>query len=527
LLSRFSPVKLDSVHRKNLTVGDKKSLRKIIEAAMLMDKLWARQMWSESEKFTFLLDQNIDANSDLYKYVMINKGPWSSLDEGQCFIPQDSKLSMSIPNTPPDGANFYPIDMKKEEFENWVENLSDNEKKAARGYFHVITRDEDGKLKSKPYSEEYNDLLSQAASLLQEASELTENNSLKNFLKSRGNAFLSNDYYESDVSWLHLDAPIDVTIGPYEVYQDKLFNAKSSFEAFVGIRDDEETKKLEMFQSMMQELEDNLPEDKKYKNTNVKMNTPIKVIELIFAGGDVGGCQTIAFCLPNDERVVRDHGSKLILLKNVSSAKHELIMEPIAKECVCNDQVHLVHFESFFTHTLCHECCHSIGPHDLLNGKTVRSSMEELHSALEEAKADIVGLWALQYLMDKKMVNKELEESIYVSFMVGAIRSIRFGLDEAHGKGLAVQFNYLFSKKAFLFDEEERKFRVDFSCVKENVRDLASIILTIQGDGDKLAAGKLLAEHGIISENLKECLDRLGNVPVDIAPEYPAAFNVC
>ena len=282
-----------------------------------------------------------------------------------------------------------------------------------------------------------------------------------------------------------------------------------------------------MFQSMMQELEDNLPEDKKYKNNNVKMNTPIKVIELVCTGGDVGGCQTIAFCLPNDEKVTREHGSKLVLLKNVSSAKHELIMVPISKETVCEDQVDLVNFESFFTHTLCHECCHSIGPHDLPNGKTVRNSMEECYSAIEEAKADIVGLWALQYLMDKGMISKDLEQSIYVSFMVGAIRSIRFGLDEAHGKGLAVQFNYLLTKKAFLYDENEKKFRVDFDNVKKHVQDLAGIILTLQGDGDKQGAKQLLDEHGIISENLQQCLQRLQDVPVDIAPEYPAITDIC
>lgn len=281
-----------------------------------------------------------------------------------------------------------------------------------------------------------------------------------------------------------------------------------------------------MFQSMMQELEDHLPEDKKYKNNNVKMNTPIKVVQLVFASGDVGGCQTIAFCLPNDERVVRDHGSKLVLLKNISSAKHELIMEPISRETVCDDQVNMLNFASFFTHTLCHECCHSIGPHDLCDGKTVRSSLQEHHSALEEAKADIVGLWALQYLIDKGMIDQTLEKSIYVSFMVGAVRSIRFGLDEAHGKGLAVQFNYLCEKNAFVFDDSERKFRVNFECVKEHVKNLATIILTIQGDGDKNAAEKLLSEYAVISAPLQECLNRLDNIPVDIAPEYPAALDI-
>lgn len=270
----------------------------------------------------------------------------------------------------------------------------------------------------------------------------------------------------------------------------------------------------------MQELENNLPLDKKYKNQNIKMNTPIKVIQLLYAAGDVGGCQTIAFCLPNEEKVVRDHGSKLILLKNISSAKHELIMLPIGNECVCNDQQNLVNFDSFFTHTLCHECCHSIGPHELISGSTVRQAMQELHSAIEEAKADIVGLWALQYLMDQGLIDKSLEKSVYVSFMVGAIRSVRFGLDEAHGKGLAVQFNYLLTHGAFEFDENEMKFRVNFDTIKQHVTDLASLILTIQGEGNKEKANELLTNHGIISDPLKKCLDRLQNVPVDIAPQY-------
>lgn len=270
----------------------------------------------------------------------------------------------------------------------------------------------------------------------------------------------------------------------------------------------------------MQELENNLPLDEKYKNQNIKMSTPIKVVQLLYASGDVGGPQTIAFCLPNDEKVVRDYGSKLILLKNISSAKHKLIMLPIAAECVCEEQCNLVNFDSFFTHTLCHECCHSIGPHDLISGGTVRASMQELHSALEEAKADIVGLWALQYLMDQGLIDKQLEQSVYVSFMVGAIRSVRFGLDEAHGKGLALQFNYLLTHGAFIFDENERKFKVNFETVKEHVKDLASLILTIQAEGSKERANELLTTHGIISNPLKQCLDRLDNVPVDIAPQY-------
>ena len=277
-----------------------------------------------------------------------------------------------------------------------------------------------------------------------------------------------------------------------------------------------------MFQSMMQELEDNLPLNPEFKNPNVKMNTPIKVVQLIYSAGDVGGCQTIAFCLPNDERVVRESGSKLILLKNVSAAKHDLIMEPIARECVVAAQVPLVLFDAFFTHTLCHECCHSIGPHDLPSRGTVRQALEEFHSALEEAKADIVGLWALQYLMDKGMVPVELRESVYVSFMVGAIRSIRFGLDEAHGKGLATQFNYLLQRGSFYFDTDQRKFAVDFSAIKEHVSELARIILTIQAEGNKSKAQSLFEEYAVIPPSLQECLDRMEHIPVDIVPQYTA-----
>lgn len=270
----------------------------------------------------------------------------------------------------------------------------------------------------------------------------------------------------------------------------------------------------------MQELENNLPMDDKYKNKNIKLKTPIRVIEQIYSSGDIGGPKAIAFCFPLDERVVREHGSKLTLLKNISAAKHKLIMKPIGDICICKDQADLNNFDAFFTHTLCHECCHSIGPHDLPN-TTVRKALEECFCPLEEAKADIVGLWATQYLIDANLLPKSLEDSIYVSFVAGAIRSIRFGIHEAHGKGLALQFNYLLENDGILFDSNEKKFRVDFTKIKAVVEKLANIILTIQAEGDKNKAIELFNSYVKIPEILQHCLDQLQQVPVDIFPEFP------
>ncbi|KAG8643818.1 nudix hydrolase 3 [Manihot esculenta] len=500
-------------------------------------------------------------------YYLINKSPWSSLDENKPFLTTaDSAIKLlpeatkpvtgwngleykaAFPMLKPPGANFYPPDMDKMEFELWKGSLTESKKHDATSFFTVIKRQSefdfdsslpnhtvDGRdystgvhdLFSIPYCKEYNSLITRAANLLQKAGDLAGSPSLKRLLHGKAAAFLSNDYYDSDIAWMELDSKLDVTIGPYETYEDALFGYKATFEAFIGVRDDEATAQLKLFGNNLQVLEQHLPMDDIYKSTNVN-SAPIRVIKLIYNAGDVKGPQTIAFNLPNDERIVKERGTSMVMLKNVSEAKFKHILQPIADVCIAKEQKELVDFESFFTHTICHECCHGIGPHTITlpNGQksTVREELQELHSALEEAKADIVGLWALNFLINQDLLPKSLEKSMYVSFLTGCFRSVRFGLEEAHGKGQAVQFNWLFEKEAFVLHPDET-FSVDFAKVEGAVESLSREILTIQAKGDKGAASLLLQKYCKMTQPLKLALLKLESiqVPVDIAPTFTFA----
>ncbi|XP_054783893.1 nudix hydrolase 3-like isoform X1 [Prosopis cineraria] len=565
-LRRYAPNSL-SAELAGLSESDKEALVFIVKAAAVMDELFYLQAWYSNPVLRDWLKKQADG-SELdklkYSYYQINKSPWSSLDEDQAFLTTaDSAIRLlpdatkpvknwkgleyraAFPVQKPPGANFYPPDMDKMEFELWKDSLEKDQQTEAISFFSVIKRHSEFLLDSNttddkvgaahdlyivPYSQEYKSLLAKAAELLHKAGNITSSPSLKRLLHSKADAFLSNDYYDSDIAWIELDSKLDVTIGPYETYEDKLFGYKATFEAFIGVRDDQATAQLKLFGDNLQVLEQNLPMDSVYKSEDVNA-APIRVIQLIYNAGDVKGPQTVAFNLPNDERIVNDRGTSMVMLKNVSEAKFEHILLPIAEVCVAKEQQELVDFESFFTHTICHECCHGIGPHTIIlpNGQksTVRLELQEFHSALEEAKADIVGLWALRFFIYKDLLSKSLLKSMYVSFLAGCFRSVRFGLKEAHGKGQALQFNWLFEKGAFILHSDDT-FSVDFSKIEGAVESLSREILTIQAKGDKEAAGLLLNKYGVLTEPLKVSLNKLElvQVPVDIAPSFPIAEKI-
>ncbi|CAD5186278.1 unnamed protein product, partial [Musa acuminata subsp. malaccensis] len=557
-LNRYAPIYMEP-KLSGLSDADKESLSYILRAAMVVDDIFYIQVWHSNPMLRDWLKERSNTSSlDRLKwmYYSINKSPWSSLDENEAFLTTaDSAVKLlakstkpvsgwegieyraAFPMMKPPGANFYPPDMDKKEFELWKGSLNASEQEAATGFFSVIRRhvdtpsstvshlmDHSGSgqhfnldcLTIVPFSQEYKALLVKAADLLFRASELSDSSSLKKLLETKGNAFLSNDYYESDIAWMELDSKLDVTIGPYETYEDTLFGYKATFEAFVGIRDDIATSQVKLFGDHLQDLEQNLPMDSMYKSKDV-VAAPIRVIQLVYNAGDVKGPQTVAFNLPNDERIVNERGTSMVLLKNVSEAKFKHILQPIADVCIKEDQKEFIDFESFYTHTICHECCHGIGPHTIIlpNGvqSTVRLELQELHSALEEAKADIVGLWALKFLVDQELLPKSFLKSMYVSFLAGCFRSIRFGLEEAHGKGQALQFNWLHENGAFLM-HENGTFSVDFMKVEGAVENLSREILTIQAKGDKPAAMSLLQRYAKMTQPLHIALEKLERVQV-------------
>ncbi len=519
-IRRFAPTVI-TANTARLSAGDRRALTKIIEAARLLDPLFLRQVWSGNETLKKKLERDKTlAGRERLHYFRINNGPWSRLDSNEPFIE-------GVPKEKPPGANFYPEDMTKEEFNAWSQALPLEARERALGFFYTIRRDAGGKLKVVPYSEEYKEFLVPAARLLREAAALTTNETLKNFLNARADAFASNDYYASDVAWMDLDSPIDVTIGPYETYEDELFSYKAAFEAYVTLRDEAESAKLAKFSQYLQELEDNLPIDARYRNPKLGAASPIRVVNEVYASGEGNsGVQTAAYNLPNDERVVKEKGSKRVMLKNVQEAKFKQTLIPISKVVLSIADQRDVSFDPFFTHILAHELMHGLGPHNITaNGEetTVRKQLKELSSAFEEAKADIVGLWALQYLMDKGLVDEKMERALYTTFLASAFRSVRFGITEAHGRGIALQFNYLMDEDAFHYNERTGQFSVNPAKIKEGVRKLAGEIMTIQAEGSYDKAKAMLDKYGVIRPPMQKALDRMKNVPVDIEPIFTLA----
>jgi peptidase M49-like protein len=429
------------------------------------------------------------------------------------------------------GANFYPEDMTRQEFEAWVKGLPKDARQDAEGFFTVIRRDSATKhLKAVPYSQVYKADLEKSARLLEQAAALTDNASLKKFLTTRAAAFRSNDYYESDLAWMDLDAPIDITIGPYETYNDELFGYKAAYEAYVNLRDDAETAKLKFFGDHLQEVENNLPIDPKFRNPKLGSQAPIRVVNEIFAAADgAHGVQTAAYNLPNDERVITQKGSKRVMLKNVQEAKFHSTLEPISKRVLMPSSQSSLSFDSFFSHILAHELSHGIGPHQISVGgrnATPRQELKELYSAIEEAKADVTGLFMLQHLADRKLVpgGSDMERKLYTTFLASTFRTLRFGLKDAHGKGMALQVNYLTDKGAIVARPDAR-FDIDFDKIKSAVRDLDRDLLMLEATGDYAGAKRMLDQLGVVRPEMQKALNTLNDIPVDIEPVYVTAHQ--
>ena len=521
MTARFAPVDIGA-DLSGLPANERQALARMIEAAKVFDPIFLRQVWSGNE--TVLLDLAED-QSELGRarlhYFLINKGPWSRLDHFEPFVPGVPKKA--------EQANFYPAGATKAEVEAWMKTLPDAERERAMGFFTTIRRDPAGTLVAIPYSTEYQGELAHAAALLREAASLTKQPTLKAFLEKRAEAFITNDYYASDVAWMELDASIEPTIGPYETYEDEWFGFKASFEAFITLRDDAETNKLTRFASELQDIENNLPIDPKYRNPRLGALAPIRVVNTVFSSGDGNrGVQTAAYNLPNDERVIKEKGSKRVMLKNNQEAKFKVVLVPISKVALPAKDQGNVRFDVFFTHILMHELMHGLGPHNITVGgraTTVRQEFKDTYAAMEEAKADISGLFALQFLVDRGKLEKDFEQTMYTTFLASCFRSIRFGVNEAHGRGIAIQLNYFLDHGGVKVNADGT-FAVDAVKIKQNVSDLTRDIMTMQATGDYNAAQQLIKTLGVVRPEVQKVLDRMKDVPVDIEPRFVAAEQV-
>ena len=516
MISRFAPVEIGA-DISALPANETAALARMVEAARLMDGLFLQQVWAGNPALLVQLagDRTPLGQARLH-YFLINKGPWSRLDHDAAFVP-------GVPEKPA-MANFYPEDATKEEIEKWTDTLPEAGQKSAMGFFTTIRRTPDGKLVAVPYSQEYQNTAVQAAGLLREAAALTTQPTLKKYLDARATAFLTNDYYASDVAWMELDATIEPTIGPYEVYEDEAFNYKAAFEAFITIRDDAETKKQAVFGNNLQTLEDNLPFDAKYRNPKLGALAPIRVVNVVFTAGDANrGVQTAAFNLPNDDRVTRELGSKRVMLKNVQEAKFQKVLLPIAKVALSPADQAKVSFDAFFTHILMHEMLHGLGPQTVHGTSTpLRQALKEHYSAIEEAKADISGLWALERLASEKTIDPAIGENMYATFLASMFRSIRFGVNEAHGRGIAMQLNWMLDNGAIVVNADGT-FAIDQTKIKDAVAKLTGEFLTIEAEGNYEKAADFVKRLGIVRPEVQRVLDKLKDVPVDIEPRFVTA----
>ncbi|PWU10225.1 MAG: hypothetical protein C5B51_04675 [Terriglobia bacterium] len=515
MTARFAPVKL-SYDTSALSPGDRQALAKLVEAARVLNFVFMDQLWSgDRALYDQLQKDTTPLGKERLHYFWLNKGPWSDLDGHTAFIP-------GVPERKPLGANFYPEDVSRDEFETWAAKLAPAERQQAEGFFTLIRRGANRQLTIVPYSKAYAADLSKAAGLLREAAALTGNASLKKYLNLRADAFLSNDYYASDLAWMELDAPLDITIGPYETYNDEMFGYKAAFEAYVTIRDDQQTERLKNFASRLQEIENNLPIDAAYRNPKLGALAPIRVVNEVFAAGDgAHGVRTAAFNLPNDERVVHEKGSKRVMLNNVQQAKFDSILKPIASRVLAKAEQQHLSFDSFFAHILAHELSHGIGPQQIqVAGRSTspRAQLKQLYAPWEEAKADVTGLFMLQYLYDHGLSHgPDAERQLYTTYLASTFRSVRFGLTEAHGRGVAMQFNYLMDKGAFVA-HPDGSFTVDYAKIKNAVRDLDHDLLTVEAHGDYAAAKRMLDSLAMIRPAMQKAIDGMKDIPTDIDP---------
>ncbi|TPE43531.1 dipeptidyl-peptidase 3 family protein [Pontibacter mangrovi] len=501
-LDTYTSVRL-TTDLSSLSESEKKTIPLLIEASDLMNKMFWYEAYGQKDSLMSALDSEAAK-----KYVQINYGPWDRLNNNEPFI--------AGVGPKPEGANFYPTDMTKEEFEQ--AGLKD---KASQYTF--LRRDGNGKLITVPYHVQFKEEVQRAADLLKQAAALAEDAGLKKYLNLRADALLNDNYQPSDLAWMEMkDNRLDIVIGPIETYEDKLFGYKAAHEAYVLVKDMEWSERLSKYAAFLPELQRGLPVADQYKKETPGTDSDLNAYDVVYYAGDSNaGSKTIAINLPNDEEVQLKKGTRRLQLKNAMKAKFDKIMEPIAAELIAEDQQQYVTFDAFFANTMFHEVAHGLGIKNTINNAgTVREALKEHASALEEGKADILGLYMITQLHEKGEVEGDLKE-YYTTFLAGIFRSVRFGAASAHGKANMVRFNFFQDNGAFERDEETGKYRVNYEKMRQAMNKLSEKILTLQGNGDYAGVGTLLNEQGQISPQLQADLDRLSkaNIPVDIVFE--------
>ncbi|HAR72338.1 MAG TPA: Zn-dependent hydrolase [Flavobacteriaceae bacterium] len=492
------PLTTDISH---LTQNEKEILRLMFKTADIMDDLFWQQAYGAK------IDLMDETKGEAKEYAKINYGPWDRLNNEAPFI--------NGIGAKPAGATFYPIDMTKEEFEQ--ANIKDG-----KSPYSIIRRNREGKLYSIPYNENFKNQLSKAAEYLTKASELAEDAGLKKYLKLRAAALISDDFYASDLAWMDMkNANIDMVVGPIENYEDQLFGYKTSYSAYILVKDIEWSKKLAKFVQYLPELQKNLPVSANYKKEVPGTDSDLNAYDVVYYAGDCNAAgKTIAINLPNDEKVQLEKGTRRLQLKNAMKAKFDKILAPIATALIDESQQKNIKFDAFFSNVMFHEVAHGLGIKNTVNGKgSVRDALKEANSALEEGKADILGLYMVNQLLKKGELTGT-QEDYFVTFLAGILRSVRFGASSAHGQANMIAFNYFAENGAFEKTPNGR-YKVNVAKMEKAMNGLSELILTLQGNGDYDGVKKLYADKGIIHDDLQKDLDVLKtkNIPVDVVFE--------
>ena len=503
--------------------SERQVVAKLIEASQFIDEIY----WLQVSEDNLTLRDRLAAQASAspldkagYDYFLINRGRWDRLKEDEPFI-----APFGAQGKKPEGAAFYPPDITKDEMEKYIAAHPD-QKDALQGLFTIVRREGD-KLVTIPYSRHYAKQLEPAAAKLREAAALTANASLKDYLTKLADAFGKDNYRDSDMAWMDLTGPIEVVIGPYEVYEDALFNYKAAFESFITVVDRPETDKLEVYAQHLPGMEKNLPIPDEYKNPNRGTESPLRVVQELYTSGDARrGVQTAAFNLPNDEFVREKKGSKKVLLKNVMDAKYRLSGAPIANRVLAPSQRNLLNFDAYFNFVLFHELSHGLGPGMIQgpDGKRtdIRFLLKDTYSAIEECKADVLGVYNILYAKTFNLLPSFNEDQLFATYAGLHFRSMRFGIDEAHGRGTAVQWNWLREKGAIVA-AADGTYTVDNVKMREGIRSLATELLTLQATGDYARAQRLLTKYGTSTPEIESVIAKLKDIPVDITPVFSAA----
>ena len=500
-LSKYVSFKLTS-DLSVLSENEREMLPVLIKAAEKMNELFWYEAYGDKQE----LLAKVNAENTK-RFIEINYGPWDRLNGNISFVEGIGEKPL--------GANYYPSNMTKEEFEKFEDTSKSS-------LYTFLRRNEDGSLKTIPFHVQFESQVKEVSNLLLQAAALADDAGLKKYLELRAAAFLNDEYQESDFAWMDMKSnTLDIVIGPIETYEDQLFGIKATHEAYVLIKDQQWSEKLAHFASFLPELQEGLPVDEAYKAEVPGTDSDLNAYDVVYYAGDCNaGGKTIAINLPNDEQVQLEKGTRRLQLKNAMRAKFDKILVPISEVLIDESQREYVKFDAFFANTMFHEVAHGLGIKNTINGKgTVRSSLKELSSALEEGKADILGLYMVQQLHKKGEIDGDMKDYM-TTFMAGIFRSVRFGASSAHGKANMIRFNFFKEKGAFT-KNEDGTYKVNYDKMEEAIKDLSNLILTLQGNGDYDGVAQLVKEKGIISTDLQNDLNKLSkaNIPVDIVFE--------